>query len=371
MTRIYLVRHAQAEGNLYRRAHGMYDSLITPQGYAQIRALKERFADIPVDVVYSSPLFRARTTAAAIYVSKNIPMYVLNDLHEVDCGPWEDRTWGELRYHESAELENFNFHLERWSVPGAETIEQARDRMLSALRTVVREWPDSTIAVVTHGMAARVLLGTLQGMSLAEISEKFPHGDNTAVSLIECENDEFRVVFANDASHLEREISTFAQQNWWKGKEEMGLRFVPVDVRAAAGAELYQRCRAADWEDCGRPMEAYRGEALLAAARRRQEADSNAILAAYHDDDFAGLLELDSEAYAALGAGAAPMLYLCPAYRDSDADVQMIGEAVSRFRAKGLKHLRCAAKSPVTHRVAERCGLQPYNEDWMELYIGY
>ena len=94
MTRIYLVRHAQAEGNLYRRAHGAYNSLITPQGYAQINALKERFADIPVDVVYSSPRFRTRVTASAIYGPKDIPMYTMDDLREVDCGPWEDRTWG-------------------------------------------------------------------------------------------------------------------------------------------------------------------------------------------------------------------------------------------------------------------------------------
>ena len=54
MTKIYLVRHAQAEGNLYRRIHGMYDSCVTPQGYAQIAALRRRFADIPVDAVYYS-----------------------------------------------------------------------------------------------------------------------------------------------------------------------------------------------------------------------------------------------------------------------------------------------------------------------------
>ena len=29
MTTIYLIRHAEAEGNLYRRVHGWYDSLIT------------------------------------------------------------------------------------------------------------------------------------------------------------------------------------------------------------------------------------------------------------------------------------------------------------------------------------------------------
>ncbi len=36
MTKIYLVRHAQAEGNLYRRAHGMMAKLRYPQGHAQI-----------------------------------------------------------------------------------------------------------------------------------------------------------------------------------------------------------------------------------------------------------------------------------------------------------------------------------------------
>lgn len=29
MTTIYLIRHAEADGNLYRRAHGWYDSVIT------------------------------------------------------------------------------------------------------------------------------------------------------------------------------------------------------------------------------------------------------------------------------------------------------------------------------------------------------
>ena len=62
MTRIFLIRHAEAEGNLYRRVHGWYDSLITDNGYRQIAALAGRFADVHVDAVYSSDLFRTMTT---------------------------------------------------------------------------------------------------------------------------------------------------------------------------------------------------------------------------------------------------------------------------------------------------------------------
>ena len=53
VTKVYLIRHAEAEGNLYRRIHGWYDSLITENGYRQIAALQERFREVHVDAVYS------------------------------------------------------------------------------------------------------------------------------------------------------------------------------------------------------------------------------------------------------------------------------------------------------------------------------
>ena len=48
MTTIYIIRHAEAEGNLYRRFHGWYNSLITENGYRQIAALAARFRDVPI-----------------------------------------------------------------------------------------------------------------------------------------------------------------------------------------------------------------------------------------------------------------------------------------------------------------------------------
>ena len=66
MTTIYLVRHAEAEGNAYRRIHGQYDSLITPNGLRQIEALSKRFAEVPVDACYASDLYRTRKTAEAV-----------------------------------------------------------------------------------------------------------------------------------------------------------------------------------------------------------------------------------------------------------------------------------------------------------------
>ncbi|MEG1430263.1 MAG: histidine phosphatase family protein, partial [Oscillospiraceae bacterium] len=51
MTQIYLIRHAEAEGNLYRRIHGWYNSLITENGYKQLDALEDRFRNVNIDAV--------------------------------------------------------------------------------------------------------------------------------------------------------------------------------------------------------------------------------------------------------------------------------------------------------------------------------
>ena len=53
MTRIYLIRHAQSEGNLYRRALGWYDGRVTALGWKQIAALEARFRDISINAVYA------------------------------------------------------------------------------------------------------------------------------------------------------------------------------------------------------------------------------------------------------------------------------------------------------------------------------
>ena len=36
---VYIIRHAEAEGNIYRRCHGLYDSLLTPRAYQQLPCL--------------------------------------------------------------------------------------------------------------------------------------------------------------------------------------------------------------------------------------------------------------------------------------------------------------------------------------------
>ena len=232
MTKIYLIRHAEAEGNLYRIAHGQEEGLITDyRGPRQMQALARRFRDIPVDAVYASDLIRTQTTAQAVYVPKGLPLHLEPAFREVHMGVWEGLTWRQIETRWPLQMMEFNHQLDRWQVEGCETAQTVLDRYLPALRRVAREHDGQTVAVFSHGAAMRIVLGTLQGLPLAEIGQS-PHGDNTAVSLIEAQGYDLRVVFRDDNSHLTAQegLSTFGKQTWWKtkGMVEPGQLYRPA-----------------------------------------------------------------------------------------------------------------------------------------------
>ncbi len=213
MTTIYLIRHAEAEGNRYRRAHGWYNSTITDRGYLQIAALAKRFADTKFDAVYSSDRFRTMITALSIYKTHGLPLRTVRALREIDVGYWEDTPWAELERIDPEQLANFSNDSQNWHVPGCESFAEVRERMRKALTEIAEAHPNGTVAVFSHGMAMRIIVGTLQGMTLHEI-DKTGHAENTAVAKLEYENGAFNVVFRDDASHLGDNIATVRKQPW-------------------------------------------------------------------------------------------------------------------------------------------------------------
>ncbi len=233
MTTVYLIRHAEAEGNLFRRAHGHYDSTITARGYRQIAALAKRFERERIDAVYSSDLTRTQTTALAITRVHGLPLHTTPELREVGIGEWEDKTWTYLTKFDHERLVKFNTDAGNWHVAGGESMTQVQARMLRALNGIVAAHPDETVAVFSHGMALRLLVGTLQGLSVADV-DKTRHGENTAVTKVEADETGLHVMYRDDASHLNDELTTLRKQMWTKSKDgtEPGLWFRPDPKRA-------------------------------------------------------------------------------------------------------------------------------------------
>lgn len=210
MTTLYLVRHAEAEGNAYRRIDGWYNSLITPNGLLQIEALGRRFAEIPIDACYASDRYRTCKTAGAVYLPKKLPLQTDRRLREVGFGRWENLPFGYLERFEPERLWQFNHDTEHWQVEGGECWPEFTSRFEAALRDIACANAGKTVAVFAHGSVLRAFQQRLLP------DGKAPYCDNTAVSCLQYEDGAFQIDFLNDASHLTPEISTFERQKWWR-----------------------------------------------------------------------------------------------------------------------------------------------------------
>lgn len=381
MTTIYFIRHAEAEGNLYRRIHGWYDSLITENGYRQIAALEQRFAGIPIDAVYSSDLFRTRTTAAAVYKPKGLELHTTPALREIKLGAWEDVPFGEAAWRDGERLRLFNAASEAFSVPGGETFAQVQQRLLRAVREIAAAHDGQRVAIVTHGTGLRCLRGAMQGLKPGQLSQ-LSHSDNTAVTCVEVTDGQFHVVFENDNSHLSPDISTLARQHWWRkeGKAtDANLWFRPLDMEREA--ERYLEARREAWVSIHGTEIPFDAEGFLNEAMDRWYVDRRAVECAMLGDEPAGMLELDTERCADEGVGYIPFVYMNPAHRRRGLGIQLIGEAVSIYRPKGRTalRLRCAPDNAVAQRFYARYGFQKIGAapgarvplDLLEKYIGY
>lgn len=92
-TKVIIIRHCEARGNVDRIFNGHYDSDITENGEKQLACLAERMEKVPFDVIYSSPLLRARKTAQAANAGKNLPIQIEDGLIEINGGVWEGKPW--------------------------------------------------------------------------------------------------------------------------------------------------------------------------------------------------------------------------------------------------------------------------------------
>ncbi len=220
MLKIYFIRHAEAMGNVLEFFQGRTDVGLSEKGEKQLEYLAERFREIPIERIYSSPLKRALLTAEAVNRYHDLPIITNNGLIEIDGGVWEGKQWKENERLYPEAYYDWKNRMWDFHVEGSETMEQVYERMKSAVTGIAEENAGRTIAVVSHGCALRNYLAYAESGDIKRLAD-VGWSDNTAVSLIEYDDNLTpEIIFKNESSHLPPELSTLAFSRWNKYDEK-------------------------------------------------------------------------------------------------------------------------------------------------------
>lgn len=164
-TTLYLVRHGETDWNAAGRCQGRADVPLNAAGLAQARELSERLSGLEFDAAYTSPLARARATAAEILRPHGLRAAGVPELVEL--------SYGELQGTTTADWEpSFRAAWEAtpWAVsfPAGESLAMAQARAVPVLERIVAAHPGETVLIVGHGHVNRLLALHLLGRELTE-----------------------------------------------------------------------------------------------------------------------------------------------------------------------------------------------------------
>lgn len=164
-TLFLLVRHGLTPTTgkvLPGRARGLN---LAEAGLQQAQKAAERIATLPrVDAVYSSPLERARQTAAPIAKARGLSVKVDKGLLECDFGEW---TGGELKkLMKLPEWTTVQRAPSTFRFPGGESFTEMQGRMVSTLDRLRAEHNGGVVVCVSHADTIKAAVAQAMGTHL-------------------------------------------------------------------------------------------------------------------------------------------------------------------------------------------------------------
>ncbi|MBO5283733.1 MAG: histidine phosphatase family protein [Lachnospiraceae bacterium] len=163
--KIYLIRHGETEWNLQQRLQGSADIPLNENGVELARITAQGLKEVPFDLIYTSPLKRARQTAEILRGDRDIPLIEEPRLKEICFGIYEGYCCSPENYTiPDPAFMNFFVDPGNYIPPeGAESIAQLCRRTTEFLHEVADnpDNADRTILFSSHGAAVKGLLSSL------------------------------------------------------------------------------------------------------------------------------------------------------------------------------------------------------------------
>lgn len=181
---LILTRHGQTVWHRENRYAGITDIDLTDVGRAQAADLAVWAGFQKLDGFYSSPVRRARETAAPVAQLIGREPIIIQDLREVDFGIAEGRTMGELKSANPEMVAAFKKDAALHPFPGSEPPIAAAARGAAALRDIAAKNQGKTVLVVAHNTFIRLSLCELLGIPIGTYRNSLPKLDNGTLTRI-------------------------------------------------------------------------------------------------------------------------------------------------------------------------------------------
>jgi len=353
MATIYLIRHCESEGNACRRAQAQTDALVTRKGFLQSEALRQHFAGMRIDAVYSSDTYRAMKTVEPIAKDRGLPVRIRFLLREICTGIWEDMAWGNIAqdYPEAHRI----WHERPWDLatPGANSFREVSERVLFTLRRIARDvGPDGVAVVSSHSCSIKAALCGIYGWPFERVLEA-GHGENCSYSkLLVDESGNITAEYVHESAYMPRHLLKS-----WQGIAGSDVNMAVNPCVLPRDSEILIALASADAAERG---EVFDPDAYLADAAKRLGECPWALGIAFLHNKPVGYVLSGTDSRLPEGWGVISRMYMIPELQGKGYGDQLYGFAAHEMRYMGMTTVAVPKNcTPEEQRIIDRFLFEP------------
>jgi broad specificity phosphatase PhoE len=204
LKRLVFIRSGETDWNLSGRWQGWVASPLNEHGRAQLQRLSNFVRHLGLSALYSSDNRRAVQSAEILADKLGFQPIYDERLRERSIGHFQGLTVPEIHGWYAEEYHALLRDPENFQIPEGESMAQVRERAQQAIRDIIKisdkeKDADVTVGVLSHTSTTHVMLKELiPDLDLSDIVFS-----NSSVTTVIREGDGWRLIQANDLSHLE------------------------------------------------------------------------------------------------------------------------------------------------------------------------
>jgi probable phosphoglycerate mutase len=205
MTEIFLIRHGETAWNAERRLQGHLDIPLNKEGERQAAALAQALSGETVDMIISSDLSRAASTARAVAERHGLPLHTDASLRERCFGAFEGLLYDELEAHFPDAYAQWKVRDPHARYPDgerrAETFAEFAQRAVEAVSRIAEMHRGKRIVVVSHGGVLDAVYRAAHGMDIT--APRTFDVLNASINHIRWDGERLEVLRWSDNAHLD------------------------------------------------------------------------------------------------------------------------------------------------------------------------
>jgi broad specificity phosphatase PhoE len=176
MTQVVLIRPGATAYDEQDRVQGVLNLPLCDRGRAEVAALVERLAGVEFSALYCGPGESVVRTAEAVGRVVGLRPKRLDELRNLDQGLWQGLQRDEIKRRNLKVFRQWCDDPLTVCPPQGETVEEALDRLRTALKPLIRRHRGETIGLVAADPVAPLIAGLLRHSNRVQLDDEAATG---------------------------------------------------------------------------------------------------------------------------------------------------------------------------------------------------